>query len=163
MESLLITALFYGFFQGYLFLTKSPYFQISGVTIGGNRILDQAQLLRWIGPVQGKNIFALNPQELARKLGEHPWIRGVSVERKFPDSIRINLEERTPYARIQFDRVYIMDNYGVLMAEETLEYHDLPLIKGVVNRNAKPGQKLSTEDLLQGLQIIHYMNRLPFF
>lgn len=163
MEIFLVTAFCFSVFQGYLFLTQSPHLQVAGVTISGNRQLSQETLLSLTGPIEGKNIFTLDLAAIGDTLSRHPWIRSVSVERRLPDNIHIYVEERTPYARIRFNDIYLMDHFAVLMGPDSPEFRHLPLITGVRGKTVKPGQSVATEDLLAGLKIMHYLNRLPFF
>ncbi|MDB5046096.1 MAG: cell division protein FtsQ [Deinococcus sp.] len=73
---------------------------IRTVTVAGNRQLPEARVQQLAG---------LTPQFgwlyyggwRARALAGHPWIQSVKILRKFPDSVRIDLVERVPYARWQ--------------------------------------------------------------
>ncbi|MFQ5672078.1 MAG: cell division protein FtsQ/DivIB [Nitrospinales bacterium] len=163
IEIVLITAFCFSVFQGYLFLTQSPHLQVANVTISGNRLLSRETLLGLTDPIKGKNIFTLDLAAIGDQLNRHPWIRSVSVERRLPDNIHISVEERTPYARIQFDDIYLMDHFAVLMGPDSPEFRHLPLIAGMKGKTVKPGQSVATEDLLAGLKLMHYLNRLPFF
>lgn len=162
-EGIVIAAFCYALFQGYMFLTTSPFFNVSSVTISGNAVLDQDQLLNRIEPVHGKNIFTLDSAAISQQLNEHPWIRSVSIERQLPDGIRLHIEERTPYTRIQLDKVYLMDNYGVLMGHDSPVYQHLPLITGMESKDGKLGRNVAGKDLIACLKIMYYLNRLPFF
>ncbi len=71
--------------------------------------------------------------------------------------------ERTPYARIQLDEVYLLDNFGILLDRAAPEYSHLPLITGVKAKNAQPGESAATKDIIRALQTMHYLNRLEFF
>lgn len=162
-ESALVAGLGYAVFQGCLFLAQSPRFQVSSVTVQGNQTLNHSQLLNLMGPIRGKSIFALDLGEMARRLTEHPWIHSVSIARHFPNGVQLHVRERMPYARIRFDRVYIMDNYGVLMGEDSPENRRLPVITGMEDRGGALGRNVATEGLIKSLQVMHYLNRLPFF
>lgn len=162
-EGIVIAAFCYALFQGYMFLTTSPFFNVSSVTISGNAALDLDQLLNRIEPVHGENIFTLDSAAISRRLNEHPWIRSVSIERHLPDGIRLHIEERMPYTRIQLGEVYLMDNYGVLMGHDSPAYRHLPLVTGVKSKDGELGRNVAGKDLIACLKIMYYLNRLPFF
>ena len=126
-------------YASFNFLTSDPRFQITDVTFRGNNALSENQLLEWLGQVQGENLFAYDLSRASERLAEHPWILSASVQRKFPQKIQIELTERVPYARIKFEKVFLMDNFGVILSEENPEYRHLPLIvqpsKGVKPEN----------------------------
>ena len=67
----------YGVYFAYQFVTTSPIFAVSQVTLTGNHKLLDNELLEWLGPVTGNNIFLLNLENLSTKLANHPWVRKV--------------------------------------------------------------------------------------
>lgn len=160
-------ALFLGFvycaFYGFRYLTTSPEFAINQVEIKGNHIVSKDQLLEKADPIIGSNIFMLNPTQLSKKLSANPWIRNISIERRLPQGIDITVVERVPYARIQMDQVYILDNFGVLLAQAEPEHSQLPLILGAPIKSAKPGENVVTESIIRGLQTMGYFNRIKIF
>ena len=115
---ILLAILVYGGFHAHRFVTTSPQFAVSKVTFQGQRVLGKASLNRWAATIEGQNIFTVDMQAITEELRESPWVAGVSVMRKLPQTLQIHLQERTPYARIQLNRTYLMDNYGVLIARD---------------------------------------------
>ena len=149
----------YLLYASYNFLTSDPRFQITDVTFSGNHALLENQLLEWLGQVHGGNLFAYDLSRASERLAEHPWVLSASVQRKFPQKIQIELTERVPYARIKFEKVFLMDNFGVILSEEKPEYRNLPLI---VQPGVKP-ENFSGERVIQSLKTMHYFNKLSFF
>lgn len=160
-------ALFLGFvyatYYGYWYLTSSPQFAIKEISITGNRIASKEQLLEKAGQLAGSNIFSLNLRQLSKKIGEHPWVRSVSVERRLPQSVRIVVVERTPYARIQMDKLYVLDNFGVLLSLAGPEHSNLPTIIGAPVKPVSLGENVVTESIIWGLLTMRYFNRLDEF
>ncbi len=161
---LLVAAGAYGIYFCYHFFTTSPRFAVSQVTLTGNHTLQEKELLKQLGPVTGDNIFLLNLESLSTQLADHPWVQTVSVRKAFPQEILVHVEERKPYARIKLDKVYVMDNFGVLLAPETPAYRHLPLI---IHPSAKEeavlGRNVSEDGVISSLQTMHYFNQLSFF
>ena len=149
------------FYASYNFLTSDPRFQITDVTFSGNHSLLENQLLEWLGQVHGENLFAYDLSRASKRLAEHPWVLSASVQRKFPQKIQIELTERVPYARIKFEKVFLMDNFGVILSEEKPEYRHLPLIVQP-SKGVKP-ENFSGERVIQSLKTMHYFNKLSFF
>jgi cell division protein FtsQ len=148
-------------YASYNFLTSDPRFQITDISFSGNKSLQENQLLQWMGPIQGENLFTYDLSKASEKLAEHPWVLSASVQRNFPQEIQITLTERIPYARIKFEKIFLMDNFGVILSEENSEHQHLPLIVHTSSR-AKP-ENFSGERVIQGLKTMHYFNKLPFF
>ena len=162
-EIIWITLCLFGLVQGYFFLTLSPYWTVSDVQLYGNDTLSTERLNRLIGPLQGENIFNLNLSLLAQKLDQHPWVHEVWVERKLPNTLHVHIKERVPMARIQLEKIYILDNFGVLLEEDSQEFLSLPLIRGIKDMNKKPGDWIVHESLAPSLKMMHYLNQLNFF
>ena len=164
IKIMLVTAGAFGIYFGIQFFTTSPRFAVSQVTLTGNHTVAEKELLERLGPITDENIFLLNLETLSTKLAGHPWVRTVSVRKAFPHKILVHVEERKPYARIKLDQVYVMDNFGVLLAPETPAYRHLPLVihppsgeKTVLGRNA------AGDGVISSLQTMHYFNQLSFF
>ena len=149
----------YLFYASYSFLTSDPRFQVTDVTFSGNQALQENQLLEWLGQVHGENLFAYDLSRASERLAEHPWVLSASVQRKFPQEIQIELIERVPYARIKFEKIFLMDNFGVVLSEEKPEHRHLPLI---VQPGVKP-ENFSGASVIQSLKTMHYFNKLSFF
>ncbi|NIQ03643.1 MAG: FtsQ-type POTRA domain-containing protein [Nitrospinaceae bacterium] len=111
----------------------------------------------------GSNIFLLDIEDVSARLAGHPWVRSASVRKAYPQTLEVNVVERTPYARIEMDRVYVMDNYGVLLAADGPEYQDLPLIAKPYGEKPALGENAAGEGVIRAFQIMHYLNRLPLF
>ena len=149
----------YLFYASYNFLTSDPRFQVTDVTFSGNQALQENQILEWLGQVHGENLFAYDLSKASERLAEHPWVLSASVQRKFPQEIQIELIERVPYARIKFEKIFLMDNFGVVLSEEKPEHRHLPLI---VQPGVKP-ENFSGASVIQSLKTMHYFNKLSFF
>ncbi len=151
----------YILFAGYNFLISAPRFQIQDVSFRGNRELTKLQIVDWLGPVEGKNLFATDLAELTQRLSEHPWVQSASIQRQFPQGLKIELTERVPYARIKLDQVYLMDNFGTILSPEKPEYRHLPLI--ILQENKKKDNNFFEDKVLHSLKTMHYFNKLSFF
>ena len=149
----------YLLFAGYNFLISTPRFQIQDVTFRGNHVLNNSQILEWLGPVIGKNLIAIDLVRLNKRLSEHPWVQTASIQRVFPQGLEFELTERVPYARVKKDQIYLMDNSGVILSPEKPGYGHLPLI---ISKDSKE-KVVSNGELLKSLKTMDYFNSLSFF
>ena len=150
----------YLLFAGYNFLISTPRFQIQDVTFKGNHVLNNSQILEWLGgPIVGKNLIAIDLVRLNKRLSEHPWVQTASIQRVFPQGLEFELTERVPYARVKKDQIYLMDNAGVILSPEKPGYGHLPLI---ISHDSKE-KDVSNEELLNSLKTMDYFNQLSFF
>ncbi|SVA16211.1 uncharacterized protein METZ01_LOCUS69065, partial [marine metagenome] len=149
----------YLLFAGYNFLISTPRFQIQDVTFRGNHVLNNSQILEWLGPVIGKNLIAIDLVALSKRLSEHPWVQTASIQRIFPQGLEFELTERVPYARVKKDQIYLMDNSGAILSPEKPGYGHLPLI--ILKDSKEKG--VSNGELLNSLKTMDYFNQLSFF
>ncbi len=149
----------YLLFAGWTFLITTPRFQIQNISFQGNNILSDAQILKWLGPVKGENLIAIDLIELSQRLSENPWIQSASIHRKPPQGLEFKLTERVPYARIKKDQIFLVDSFGFPLSPERPEYRNLPLI---IMQGEKENKFLEGK-VLGSLKTMHYFNKLPFF
>lgn len=163
--SILLSVLSYGAFQGYGFLTTAPYFAVKQVDVQGNSVLQKSEVTALTGTLRGINIFKLDLDEIKGRLNAHPRVLEARVERTLPESVHIHIQERAPFARVKLDRVYIMDNFGVLLAEakDGTDLDRLPLVTGMTAKPVHLGENLSSDYLIRALQMMHYLNLLDMF
>ncbi len=162
-RGVLFLAFLYGAMHAYLFLTASNHFAVAETSLEGLNRLNRQQVLNWLPPLEGKNIFLLDLEQLTERLTAHPRILTAAVQRKWPNALTIQVQERHPYARVQLDRVFAMDNFGVLIAVDGEEFQSLPLIQGLTSRPGQLGEKIGSKNFLKGLKAMHFLNRLEFF
>ncbi len=162
-KAILLIVCFYAVFSSYRFITHSHRFNIDEVGVIGNKRLSNEALNEWVGPIVGQNIFRLNLDEISQKLADHPWVQSASARRVFPQAIHIELKERTPLAKIQLEDMYVMDNYGVLLGTEVGSLSKLPTITGIKIKNARLGENVADEEIIDGLKIMHSLNQLSMF
>ncbi len=125
--------------------------------------MSEAKILDWAGPLVGQSILKLELPQLVERLYQHPWTLEASAERILPDTLRISIVEREPFATTILDKPYVMDRFGVLLEETNKNYDYLPAISGLTAQNPRPGNAVDGRYLAPGLKAMHYINRLDFF
>ena len=159
----LLFAFSYGLFSGYRFITQSPQFDVNRIILVGHKQLSKEELNLWIGSIIGENIFQLELDKISQRLVEHPWVESASARKVFPQEINILIKERTPFAKIQLEQIYVMDNFGVLLGKEVEGVNQLPFITGINAKNIKLGSNVADEEIINGLHIMHSLNQLSIF
>ena len=81
----------------------------------------------------------------------------------FPQGIYVEIKERIPFAKIQLDKIYIMDNYGVLLGTNVIGENNLPTITGLKTKNHKIGNNVAEKEIISGLKFMRNLNRLSIF
>lgn len=162
-KTILVLIMGYGAFHGYRFVTTAPQFAVSQINFSGNEKVSLPVLEGMAQPLLGQNIFKLDLKFITSQFKANPWIENVSAARQLPRDIRIHIQERTPFARIQLDKTYLMDHYGVLIVPDNKKYGALPLITGVKVQRVELGNEIPVAGIVPGLQAMHFMNQLGAF
>ncbi|UCD11200.1 MAG: FtsQ-type POTRA domain-containing protein [Nitrospinaceae bacterium] len=162
-KGLLAAGLLAALYQAGVFLTTSPRFAVSRVTVTGNEMVSRQDLRKWLTSVSGKNIFLLDLEAASSDFKTHPWVQTASVRKVFPQTLHIHLKERQPFARIRLGETYVMDSHGVLLAGDGEAYRHLPLVIHFERRSAGPGQTVANRTVVESLKVMRELNRLPFF
>lgn len=115
-----------------LSVTAGMGFRVKEIIITGRHRTEPKELLAALGIRQGDAIFATDIDIAQAKLSEISWAKEVSVTRRLPDAIVIDLKEREPVALWQYQKkISVIDGTGRALTSKNLDkYRDLPLVVG---------------------------------
>jgi cell division protein FtsQ len=86
------------------------------IQIAGNKHVSRAQILQVMGGDIGRNVYFVPLDDRRKALEQIPWVQSASVMRLLPNRLRVNIQERTPVAFVQFgQRVELIDAEGMVM------------------------------------------------
>lgn len=86
-----------------LWLFTSPTFALAAVDLGEHRFVERGWVDRALAPLVGRNLLRLELSEVRARLAEHPWVDRVTVEKRLPDRLRIDVVEKRPVALLRGD------------------------------------------------------------
>ncbi len=113
-------------------LANAAGFRITTVAINGRKQLTQDEILA-IGGVNGRSsLLFLDAAEVRGKLTANPWIADATVLKFYPDTLQIDVTERSPFALWQQDGKVsvIADDGAVLEPYVPKKFAALPLVVG---------------------------------
>lgn len=114
------------------YLANVPGFSISQVRIDGASESKEQIILAALGAGPGDPILWLDTHKAKQRVEDLPWIRSATVLRLLPDVLKVQVEERVPYAIWQLDgELSVIDAEGVVLSrlsEDAKAY--LPLVVG---------------------------------
>jgi len=143
-------------FAAYRSLACSPAFYAANIVVDGCGRLDKNAVLGLGGIDIHKNLLALDPDEVERKIKHHAWVEQAEVKRELPDRLTIVVKERKPVALINLtDGLNYLDGNGVAFAKVSAkDDFDYPIISGL-EKKEKDGLAKSTA-LAEALLFIRY-------
>lgn len=125
---------------------KLPYFNIKNVEVQGNKAVSSKMITDISGIFKGNNIFYLNIQKSRENILKISYVSNVSIDRKLPDKIIINITERNAHYFVKLDKSYlIIDNDGIILEKRNdLKGLKLTEIIGIKPDNRKIGESILT-------------------
>ena len=112
--------------------TKSSFFSVKDVEIIGTGFkVSETEVLEAAGINDDSSMVGLNVDEIDARVTAIPWVAQVDIERNWPDSVRITLEERiaSAIAVIPSGQKFLLDRSGVVLEETRESDLALPIIR----------------------------------
>lgn len=80
------------------FLREGSYFELREIEVRGHTRAKQMEILDCLDARPGDNLLAVNKEEVRQRVEAHPWVRRARVGKRLPDTLWIEVEERSPVA-----------------------------------------------------------------
>ena len=121
---------------------------VQDVELSGRRSTPGAQVLKASGLNRGDPILFVDLNAVRARIEQLGWVAQATVERRLPDTIHIDIVEREPFARWQFEgKTVLIDRAGVVLERDDPEaFQQLPRVVGA--GAARAAARLF--DMLQG-------------
>jgi cell division protein FtsQ len=120
------------------------YLKIKEIEIRGISRITPEQIKMWTGIKEGLNILNFDLTIVSSIAEAQPWIRSVVVERKFPCTVSIHVEENLPVAIWEDGgKRFLMDEFGFLLEKINDKdfYVKLPVLTCFKEVGSHPGQR----------------------
>jgi cell division septal protein FtsQ len=104
---------------GGTWLYRSPFLTVQKVEVVGAETMDAAGI-QVLADLEGQNMFHLDLEGARERITKLPRVKGVVLERLWPNGVRIAIEERQPWGSWQVDDLrYAVDDEGVILDVES--------------------------------------------
>ncbi len=112
--------------------SASMGFEIKDVLVDGRERSDPEILRAIINVQKGDPLFSFDPHAAQELVEQINWVDKAHIERRWPDTIYIKLEERVPFALYQKDKqLSLIDQYGTVIDVDSLTpFKDLIIVIG---------------------------------
>lgn len=147
---------------GCIYFLTTPIFNISNIEITGN---NKNSIETYISltkiELNSTNIFAITKNNIIKNIKENSYVESVEVQRKFPNTVKIDIKEREVAYQSEYNNQYIyLDKQGYILEindkkEDIIRIIGLSSMKDAVYQ----GQRLIKEDLVKldtVLKIVNY-------
>ncbi len=129
-------------FQGHSHLMDSDYFSLTYVDVEGLVYLDEQLLLETAEAVGGEHILEVQSEHLEAAFATLPFVRDVSVQRRLPDRLYIEIVEYEPAVIIVDEGFWLADHRGEVFlrldsSAPQGEFWQAPLLTGLTRGELK--------------------------
>lgn len=113
-------------------ITSALGFNVDDILVEGRVYTDPGILKAIINIEKGDPLFSFNPQSAQDMIEKISWVKTAHVERRWPNTIYIGLEEHTPIALWQKDKqLHLLNTEGETIASKSLApFKDLIIVIG---------------------------------
>lgn len=91
---------------------QSPLSHVKHITVMGNQYISEAEVLQLSTIPTDQNIWQLNEEEIEDKLLKHAQVKSATVDKKFPNHVKIHVLEYNRVGYVRLDGSYnpILEN-----------------------------------------------------
>ena len=94
----------------------SPRFHLRTLELSGTDRVERQWIGERVEPLRGRHLLRLSLADLERELAGHPWIAGVAMRKRLPDTLAVRVVERRPAALLRRDDgLHYVDEAGRLI------------------------------------------------
>ena len=146
LKSLFIIALAIG---AIVLIMYSGLFNVKDFEVSGNSRLSSNKIISLSNIQVDTNIFSINKKQAKQAILENAYVEEVSINRKLPSTVSIEIKERIPTYILQFTDSYVYINNQGYMLEISNDKIEVPIIVGFITdlSNIKAGNRLDVKDL----------------
>ena len=150
-----------GIWLGYKGLDRSDIFRLTTVSVLGNQMTGQAQILDLASIEQGIGLLSFDVALAEERISRHPWIDRVAIKRIWPSTLKIQVFEHQPLAMLNTENekggnLYYVDRKRKVFARVENEHDlDFPIITGVNLEGEVLGTTLAEQGLMG--QAFHFL------
>lgn len=139
-----------------VWLYRSDVFEIRNVEVSGARRLSAQQVISLAAVPADATLLRVPTEAIEKRVQSSPWVAGVQVSRDFPHTLKIEVQERRPFAAVEVGRVaYIFDEQGMVLAAQPTTATMLPLMKEVpLATRPLPSQRLAAREVQNALGVL---------
>ena len=79
----------------------SPRFQLRNLELSGTDRVPREWIGERVAPLRGRHLLRLSLADLESELADHPWVAGVAMRKRLPDTLAVRVVERRPAALLR--------------------------------------------------------------
>ena len=130
---------------GYFFMT-SHIFDIAKVEVRGQNHYSADEVILIANLEDTTNLFQLDKKDRIALMKEDPYIKEVSMRRKLPETLLVEIIERTEDAGIAYGDSYVLIHRDGMVLGRVDQQPEIPILMGMTIINMQAGEILEVEE-----------------
>ena len=131
----------------YAHLTANTGFKLNNILVEGRTHSETDTIMALINMQKGDPLVGFNPHDAQSQIEKMAWVKSAHIERRWPDTIYIQLTERTPLALLATEgKLFLLDTDG-----ETIHTDRLNRFAHLITTNGQNAQE-NIPDLINHLK-----------
>lgn len=137
-------------------LYRAPVFVIEDVVVTGASRLSRAEVIERAGLSESATLLRFPGRSVEKRIERSPWVIDASVDRDFPNTLRIVIKERVPAAVVDAGGadLWLLATDGVWIGKRSAEDTGLVVVRDLASIDATAGTKAEQPELKNALKII---------
>lgn len=129
-------------------LSLTVFFNVKEVTVIGKTIYTDNDIIVSSGINTGDNLVRLSSSKVEKKiLSSLPYVDTVTITKKFPDKVEIEVTPSVEFANIKYESGYLLiSSSGKILSYSAAPKSEYPIIIGCENENFEPGSLVKIAD-----------------
>ncbi|MBE0447702.1 MAG: FtsQ-type POTRA domain-containing protein [Actinobacteria bacterium] len=162
IRSLVILMVVFAVLIGIFQLYRSGMFNVKNVNVVGNKSVPLVKVREACSISDNSSLLSVPIKEIRERILKDPWIKDVTIKRRLPDTLRIEIKERIPIALIshsQGGKFYLIDEDLFVIAER--QYADgigVPTITDLEIEKIKVGDGIVNDSLDNAIKCLKSMD-----
>lgn len=134
---------------------------VQHVTIVGLKELERTDILAKLNLLPETSLFHIQADSIIADLKSLPWVRNAAVERIFPHTLAIRIDEREPAAIWQSKNVrYVLDSQAAVLSTVTHdEFSGLPMVMGIPEDFVRSANDDIRKHIRDGIRVGSFLSR----
>lgn len=146
----------------YVVVFQSSLFVIDTLDYNKNMNISNREIMQYAELKNNANYFYVQTDAIKLKLLEHPYVADISVSKKLPDTLKLDIVYREEFVAIIYSGLYLTtdEQLNVLKAEESIS--DIFLIEGFNVKSFNIGDRIKVKDfyvLQHSIELIHLLKK----
>lgn len=130
-----------------LFGLKAPAFNVTNVEVTGNHYYSDDEIINMANASYDVNIFSdVDCRNIRDRLMKDPYMEQVSVKRKLPSTISIEISEREQVAGVVYGSSYVVIDIDGIVLRKTSVDPKVTVLKGMNISKMKLGEPIEVEE-----------------